>query len=218
MTRATSFVWMYVALLIGATGLAASQGAQSKRKIEGPMDDTAQQVKEKFAEFEKTQDPKFVYQALDLMEAAEAKMSAGDLTARRLAVSHRLQFFAELDRNIDTTWDPKDVPPKGVPPPPSSSGVVYSSGEVDPVSIPDLQERARYVEALKENKKRNQQYFVQSQLRSIDERAMRFTERLLADTYTKAEKAREEFEGLLASSQLSQARKQRLLALLPKPG
>jgi hypothetical protein len=209
---------MLMALLIGDAGLAASAGAQSDRQIEGPMDDIAQQEKEKFAEFHKTQDPKFVYQALDLIEAAEAKVPAGDTAARMLAILHRLQFFAELDRNIDPAWDAKDVPPKGVPPPPTASGVVYSSGEVDPASIPDPQERARYVEALKENKKRNQQYSVQSQLRSIDERSMRFMEPLLAETYTNSEKARKEFEGLLASSQLSEARKQRLLALLPKAG
>jgi hypothetical protein len=104
-----------------------------------------------------------------------------------------VQFFAELDRNIDTTWDPKDVPRHGVQPPPASPGVVYSSGEIDPASIPDPQERARYVEALEENKKKNQQYSVQSQLRTIDERAMLFMQGLLTQSETNATKAREEF-------------------------
>jgi hypothetical protein len=81
MARAAGFVGMFVALLIGVTELPAPLGAQDKGQTKSSMDPIAQQVTEKFAEFEKTQDPKFVYQALDLMEAAEAKRPAGDVAA-----------------------------------------------------------------------------------------------------------------------------------------
>ena len=181
------------------------------------MDFTDKQVTEKFAAFEKEQDPTLVHEALDLIEAAERGVSAGDTAARKQALSRRLCFFAALDRNTDPMWDPKDVPVKGVPPP-LSHGKVYGSGEVDPATIPDSEVRAQYVQALKANKDDYQRYFVQLQLRRIDERAMRFVERLLADSYTNSEGDRQEFEELLAASPVNDLRKERLRALMPRPG
>jgi len=178
------------------------------------MDSLEQQVKEKFAEFEATRNPTPVYEALNLIEAAEAPMPIEDVAARKVAVSRRLTFFAALDRNIDPTWDSTNVPVMGVPAP-LPHGDVYGSGEVDPETIPDPEVRARYVEALKANKEEHQQYFVQSQLRSIDERALRFFERLLADRYTDSPADQAEFEELLAASSASDARKAQLRALMP---
>jgi hypothetical protein len=93
-------------------------------------------------------------------------------------------------------------------------GMVYGSGEVDPETIPDPALRAQYVEDLKANKDENRRFFVQSQLRSIDERAMRFFERLLADRYRDSDADRTEFEELLGAAQLSDARKAQLRALV----
>jgi len=182
------------------------------------MDFTDKQVTEKFAAFEEEQNPTLVHEALDTIEAAERDMPVGDAAARKQALSRRLRFFAALDRNIDPMWDPKDVPVKGVPPPLSHGGMVYGSGEVDPATIPDSEVRAQYVKALKANKDDYQRYFVELQLRRIDERAMRFVDRLLADRYTNSEGDRQEFEELLAASPVNELRKERLRALMPKPG
>ena len=57
------------------------------------MDLTDQQVTEKFAAFEKDQDPTLVHEALDLIEAAERDMPVGDAAARKQALSRRLMFF-----------------------------------------------------------------------------------------------------------------------------
>ena len=202
-----------VGLLIGMTGLSAAPLVQWEESTMDPVD---QRVMEKFAEFEKKRDPTLVYEALDSIEAAEVATPVGDAAARKLAVSRRLGFFAELDRNIDPMWDSTDVPVKGVPAP-LPHGMVYGSGEVDPATIPDPELRARYAQAVKVNKDENQRYFVQSQLRGIDERAMRFVERLLADRYTNSEGDRQEFEELLAASSVNDMRKERLRALVPKP-
>lgn len=208
---------LFVGLLIGVAGLSASPLVQREERAESTMDSIDQRVAEKFTEFEKTWDPAFVYQALDSIEAAESNMPVGDAAARKLAVSRRLGFFAALDRNIDPTWDPKNVPVLGVPAP-LSHGMVYSSGEVDPSTIADPAARTEYEKALKANKDENQRYSVQLQLRRIDERAMRFTERLLADRYTNSEEDRQEFEELLAASPVNEVRKERLRALMPKAG
>jgi hypothetical protein len=177
------------------------------------MDSVDQQVNEKFAEFEEKRDPASVYEALGLIEAAEAPMPLADTAARKVAVSRRLGFFAALDKYIDPTWDSTDVPVQGVLAP-MPHGMVYGSGEVDPETIPDPALRAQYVEDLKANKDENRRFFVQSQLRSIDERAMRFFERLLADRYRDSDADRTEFEELLGAAQLSDARKAQLRALV----
>lgn len=180
------------------------------------MDLTDKQVTEKFAAFEKEQDPTLVHEALNLIEAAERDMPAGDAAARKQALSRRLRFFAALDRYIDPMWDPEDIPVKGVAPP-LSHGPVYGSGEVDPATIPDPAVRAEYERALKASKDYEKRYDVQLQLRRIDERAMRFVERFLAERYTNSED-RQEFEELLSASPVNDLRKEKLRALVPKPG
>lgn len=179
------------------------------------MDLTDKQVTEKFAAFEKNQDPTLVHEALDLIEAAERDVPFDDTAARKQALSRRLRFFAALDRNIDPKWDSKNVPVKGTAPP-LTQGIVYSSGEVDPATITDPAVRAEYERALKASKDYEKWYDVQFQLRGIDERAMRFVERLLADRYTNSEKDRQEFEELLSASRINDSRKKRLRSFFPK--
>lgn len=169
-------------------------------------------VAENFAQFEKEQDPTLVHAALDTIETAEREIPIGDTLARKRALSRRLNFFAALDRYIDPMWDSKDVPVRGVPAPPLAHDIVYSSGEVDPATIRDPEVRSRYVQALQSNKEDNQRYSVQHQLRSIDERALLFVERLLADSGVN----RQELEGLLAGSPVSEVRKERLRDLLAR--
>lgn len=179
------------------------------------MDSIDKYVMEKFAAFEKEQEPTLVHEALDAIEAAERGMRAGDMAARKQALSRRLSFFAALDRSIDPMWDPEDIPVKGVTPP-LLHGAIYGSGEVDPATIPDPSVRAEYERALKANKDYQKRYDVQLQLRRIDGRATRFVERLLAERYTDSPADRGELEELLASSSVSDARKKQLRMLVRK--
>jgi len=181
------------------------------------MDLIDQNVAENFARFEKNHDPTLVHAALETIEAAERNVPIDDKAARRLALSRRLNFFAALARNIDPEWDASDLPVQGVQPPALKQDVVPSSGEVDPAKIPDPEIRARYVPALKVNKDENQRYFVQTQLRQIEERTTRFVERLLIDRYTNSPADRAELEDLLAGSPLSDVRKEQLRRLFPGP-
>src|SRR5256885_15319335 len=104
------------------------------------MDVTDKQLVEKFAAFEKEQDPTLVYEASDLIEATEQDVPAGDAAARQRAVSRWLRFLAALDRNIDPKWNLEDAPARCVTPP-VSHGMVYSTGEVAPLTIPDAAAR-----------------------------------------------------------------------------
>lgn len=206
------FASVFAGSLIGTAHIFVSPFAEQRWSI---MDYIDKQVMEKFAAFEKEQDPTLVHEALDLIEAAERGLPAGDTAERKQALSRRLRFFAALDRNIDPMWDPEHIPVKGVAPP-LSHGAVYGSGEVDPATIPDPAVRAEYERALKASKDYEKRYDVQFQLRRIDERAMRFVERLLAERYTNSEEDRQEFEELLAVSPVNELRKERLQALTPK--
>jgi len=179
------------------------------------IDLTDRQMTEKLAAFEKDQNPTLVYEVLDLIEAAERNVPLGDTASRKQAFSRRLRFFAALDRNIDPKWDSKKVPVKGATPP-LTRGIVYPSGEVDPSTIRDPAERAKYERELKASKDYEKRYDVQFQLRQIDERAMRFVERLLAERYTESLADRQEFDHLLAASSVSETRKDRLRALIPE--
>jgi len=181
----------------------------------GLMDFTDQQMTAKFAAFEAEQDPTLVYEALDLIEATERSLPAGDTATRKQALSRRLRFFVALDRTIDPTWNPENIPVRGVSPP-LTHGIVYSSGEVDAATIPNPAVRAEYERALKASKDYERWYNMQFQLRRIDERAMRFVERLLAERYTKSEEDRQEFEALLAVSSVDEQRKARLRELILK--
>ena len=179
------------------------------------MDSLNQQIIEKFSEFEKKPDPDLIYQLLDSIEASEVNIPAGDAAARNLAVSRRLHFLAALDRSIDPTWNSKDVPPQGVPPP-AQHGIVYSSGEVDPEGIPDPEVRAQYLQALTANKEARRRYSVQLELRRIDDRALRFVERFLADRFGNSPRDHQEFDQLLAASAANETRKERLRELLAR--
>jgi hypothetical protein len=178
------------------------------------MDPIVKLVTEKFAAFEHEQDPTRIVEALDALEAAERDLPLSDAEASARAVSRRLGFFEALDRTLDPRWDAQHAPPRGVAPPPSHHGAVFSSGEVDPAAIADPQERARYVQALRDNKDQNRRYSVQDQLRRVDERAMRFFGRLLIDRYGGSPAGQREFEHLLAAAPLGGRRRERLRALL----
>jgi hypothetical protein len=173
------------------------------------MDVTDQRLADTLAAFEREQNPALLDQALDLVEAAEREVEPGDAAARRQAVARRLRLFATLGRHIDPRWNVDEKPAMGAPPP-STHGVVYGSGEVDPATIPDAAERGAYERALKASREYARWYDLQYQLRRMDERAMRFFERFLAERYAASPVDQREFEALLAESTVDETRKQRM--------
>jgi hypothetical protein len=183
------------------------------RQRRNAMDDTDQRVAEKFAAFENEQDPTRAYEAIEIVEAAVRDVPASDPADCRQAVSYWLHFLGALDQNIDPMWNVNDLPVKGAAPPPSE-GVVYASGEVEPLTISDPAARAEYERALKASKRYDSWYRAQFQLRRIEQRAMRFVARLLSERYNLSDEDRQEFDKLLAASPVNDDRKNRLRALL----
>lgn len=178
------------------------------------MNSTDKQMTEKFAAFEKEQDPTLALEALDLIEAAERDVPLDDTAARKAALAQRLRFFAALDRNIDPTWDVNKIPERPATPA-ETHGVISPFHEVDPSTVSDPVVRAEYERALKASKEYAKWYDVQDQLRRIDERSMRFVELYLSERYTDSPADRSELEELLAATPLSDARKAQLRMLMP---
>jgi hypothetical protein len=54
-----------------------------------------------------------VHEALDLIEATEREVPAGDTAVRKYSLSRRLRFFAALGRNIESMWDPEEYSSEG---------------------------------------------------------------------------------------------------------
>jgi hypothetical protein len=176
------------------------------------VDLTDKQVMEKFAAFEERQDPTLVHEALDIVEGVERDVTFADAVARKRALSLRLAFMAALERNIDPNWDSTKVPVKGVTPPPTE-GVVYGTGEVDPSTILDPNERAEYERALKASKEYERWYDVQFELRRIDARSIRFMEVWLNQNYQNSETDRREIDQLIETSGLGDVRKDQMRTL-----
>ena len=175
------------------------------------MEDVTRLIDEKFAAFAQQQDATRLYEALDALEAAERALSH-DPAARRSAVALRLRFLAALDEYLDPHWDATRRPVVGAPPPPSHSGPVYPTGQVDPRDIADPTERAEYERTLAAGQEYARWYDVQSQLRRIDERAVRFLGLLLAEGGD-TPAGRRAFDELLMASPLSEERRRSLRAL-----
>jgi hypothetical protein len=202
---------MGLALWMAAACLSPSPLPERTKEVRCVMDSTDKRVADKFAAFNRGRDPGLVQEALDLVLAAQRALPAGDAAARNGVISSWLRFFALLDQIIDPQWDPQKLPVKGAAPP-ATHGAVYPSGEVDPATIPDPVERAEYERALAASKEYERWYDAQFQLRRIDERALRFVERLAIED-------RQEFDRLVAATSSSEARKQTLMALAPEsPG
>lgn len=191
--------------------------ASSAVPQESPMDitPTDETVAARFAAFARTPDPTLLYQALDAIEDAERADLAAPAPDDETAFARWLRFFAALDTLLDAAFDPADVPPRGVPPPPSHRGIVRgNTGEVDPADIAEPAERRAYVQALQAAKARHESFLVQLQLQRLDQRATAAAGRSWAARLARAPARWPAFERLLAAAPLAEARRHRLRRLL----
>jgi hypothetical protein len=179
------------------------------------MNEIENQVTEKFDTFENEHNPTSIYEAMEIIETAQRNISRWDDAERNHALAHWLLFLARLDKLIDPQWDPDQPPVRGTKPPPTQ-GVVFSSGEVDPETISDPDQRAEYVRLLKKSKEDARLWDIQFQLRRIEERAMYSIETLLTQRFSTSPASRQAGEELLAASTVTDARRQQLRALLTK--
>jgi hypothetical protein len=143
--------------------------------------------------------------AIGILAADPATVGA-DSELRVLIVEQWLKLLAALDRHIDVTWDPMDVPVVSLTPPPDG-GVTYPSG-VSPAAIRDPAARGEYEQTLREARHKADTYRFQLELHRIDERSMAEFAGFLAYSYAASETSRDELGPLLSS--LSESQRPRL--------
>ena len=172
-----------------------------------PMSPIAPSLTQALAAFDARQDPSLLADALQV-----AGQAAAALPGWSGPLAHWLALLAALDRHLDATWDPADVPDTAAIPPPAADGSVGFSG-IDPAAVTDPAARAAYEAAREALRAKAGHYLVQQQLRRAGDDAMQAVETLLRDRWTESPENRQAFEDALAAVPVDEARKQQLRGL-----
>lgn len=203
---------MLVAALLVAGNIAAAAGDTVKGKT---MDTIESRMAERLHAFDNTQDATLFQQSLDELAAMPGPPPAGGFDA--VVLAQWLQFFAALDAVIEPRWEPGAAPPAGVPLP-AQHGVVYPSRDVDPATIADSAERARYEAAQRANRDAIARHDAQLQLRRIEADAMARLQLAFGPVAAATPAERQRLMQQIGASSLGADRKQRLQATLGGSG
>jgi hypothetical protein len=160
-----------------------------------------QRISDHFETIEGGLDTLALKAAIGILAADPATVGA-NANLRVLIVEQWLKLLAALDRHIDVSWDPADVPLVSLTPPPSG-GVTYPSG-VSPAAIRDPAARGEYEQAVREERHKADAYRFQLELHRIDEQLVGEFTGFLANSYATSEASRDELGPLLSSLPESQ--------------
>jgi hypothetical protein len=137
-----------------------------------------------------TDNEKHLKEAVELIKAfemekeperlREASMALEDVNLRRehnTQIRHKLRadclelwltVLQTIDKNLDSSFDPKDVPQMSVMPPRTKGGIQLPPGAA-PALIDDPKAREEYEKAIKDNRAKQENYPLQTQLRELNE-------------------------------------------------
>ena len=168
--------------------------------------------------FEMTHDAEYLRSAIDVMEDVNLSRAGQEqrLETRSQVAAMWLSLIGAIERSLDANFDPADVPERGVIPP-ESGGEELPPG-ADPKAIKDPIARAQYEAALQENRRKAQQYSLQTKLGRLDPRATTDVQRFLAQNFSRSDDDRKELDRIFGESSISAQRKQQLRAALEKNG
>jgi hypothetical protein len=158
-----------IAALSLLEALALAQAGE-KRKY---MSDITARAAAKIAEFEEKKETVPLQAASELL--AEVNLAKEPdpmkrLLLRREALETWLALVAAIDKNLDPSFNPQDVPSVKISPP--------VSGGADP------QSRQQYEQATQQNREKAQRYMLQTKLRRLDEMVTPRVERYVRLSYT----------------------------------
>jgi hypothetical protein len=137
-------------------------------------------------EFETEREPERLreaYMALENVSLSEEQDRVARAELRESCLSSWLRLLEVQDRFLDPAFNPKDVPPRLIQPPPTSGGVVYPPG-ADPTLIDDPVARTKYEDAVAANRAKLENYRLQVHLHRLDERLTPRAEAFIRDAYT----------------------------------
>lgn len=184
--------WLPGAAIFGLAIAVACAGQRSGGKtyldkvINGKhMSEITARAAAQLAEFEQKKEPLCLQAASDLLDGidlAKETEAMKRLVLRRETLETWLALVALIDKSLDPSFNPKDLPSTSVIPP-RSGNVAYPPG-ADPKLISDPQARQQYEAAIKKNKAHAENYRLQTWLRRFDQSMSPKVERFIRMSYT----------------------------------
>jgi hypothetical protein len=96
-----------------------------------------------------------------------------------------------LDRFLDPGFNPRDVPPRLIQPPPTKAGVIYPPG-ADPALIDDPKARSEYERAIQANQAKIESHRLQTHLSRLNETLFSRAADFIRSSYTASKRDQEE--------------------------
>lgn len=124
-----------------------------------------------------------------------------------------LTIIQTVDKNLDPAFDPNEVLPMKISPPPLKDGTQLPPG-ADPKLIDDPQARQEYEKAVKENRAKQENYLIQSQLTELNETLSAKFETFIRRDYGETDSDKKEVRDAVEGSIKNEERKQKLLRML----
>jgi len=124
-----------------------------------------------------------------------------------------LTLIQILDKNLQPDFNPENTPDLIAQPSPLPDGTVLRPG-TDPAKINDPKVKADYEKAIAENREKQENYRMQTQLRRLNEQIPPKAETFIRNFYTSDEADREELKNAIDGIIQKPERKEELLNLL----
>lgn len=163
------FIYIYIIL----AGFAATACGAIPARHE-PMTDNEKHLKaaaDLIKAFESEREPERLREAsmelenIDLRRVHDAKIRH---SLRSSCLELWLIILKTIDKNLDISFDPKDIPQMNITPPPLKDGTRLPPGAA-PLSIDDPAARKDYEKAVTDNRAKQVNYLLQTELRELDE-------------------------------------------------
>lgn len=174
------------------------------------------EARESAKAFEDNREPAFLenaYLALENVLLQDEHEADARRRLRADLLDQWLYLLQLLDRFLDPSFDPSDVPQRLVQPPATADGIVYPPG-ARPALIDDPKARVQYEEAIAANRAKTADYVLQIKLRRLDERITPRAEEFIRNAYTTDPGDQEELSSQIDKVVEDPRRKESLLKLL----
>jgi hypothetical protein len=208
---------LVVIVLLTASGVARADFLQQKAEVKTSMADVSGQVTDQLKQFEQTKNPDALERASELIEGMEV-LEIQDFTGRREARKKKLELWlsvlSRIDKEIDPSFDPADVPAMSITPPAVPGENTYSG--MSPKDIKDPQARRKYEQALEKNQAKTARYSYQRKLMKLNERLSRKAEAYIKRAYLKSPESAKEVEEVVSKHIQNPARAAKLKQLVAR--
>lgn len=181
----------FLVLMLVAVNLIASPAAARYLKMFTDNEKRLKRADELIRSFSSEKEPELLREASIELENVDFRRIHDKRlrdTQREQSLGLWLKLIRTIDGSLDPTFDPNDVPPLNVAPPPLKNGTKLWPG-ADPALIDDPKAREKYEKAIKENRAKQEKALIQPQLQELDPQVMQKTAQFVRKNYREEERA-----------------------------